>query len=266
MTTLDTSTDIVPSLAKPSSLGAQRSQTSFDQSAQIRPCSSRAWEESTFPPVLEGSQDDVFSTPTPDRPDISTTATATSTTDTAPSDPGSEDPPKLGPSSDAPLPQTPPANPDNLKKFLRPCFLSPPYPRRPTRPLFPSSSDEEDNTAPRPRRRRSSGSDYSREHRADLSDPRLYPKRRLQNRLLAILGRSSVLSVLTMVACISLLSTCPSATVDRFALCNSYGTVENRYHLTAYDCSDPTKVQAYSSVPAKPCNVWITPVQRERPT
>ena len=69
-----------------------------------------------------------------------------------------------------------------------------------------------------------------------------------------------------MVACLGLLSTCPSATADRFALHNSYCTVENRYHLTAYDCSDPTEVQAYSSVPAKPCNARTTPAQRERPT
>ncbi len=37
---------------------------------------------------------------------------------------------------------------------------------------------------------------------------------------------------------------------DRFTLRNGYGTVEARYHLTAYDCSDPSEVQAYSSIPA----------------
>ena len=69
-----------------------------------------------------------------------------------------------------------------------------------------------------------------------------------------------------MFAFISLLSTCPSVTADRFALRNTYGTVENRYHLTAYNCSDPTEVQAYSSVPARPCSIRTNPVQRERPT
>ena len=268
MTAPDVSTDTVPSPVKPDLLGAPRSQTSFDRSAQIRPCSSRAWEESTFPPVLEGSHDDVFSAPTPDHHDTSTTATAMSTTDTVPSDPGPGSPlrPKSGPPSDVPLPRTPLADPADLKKLARPRFLSPPYPRRPVRPRFPSSSDEEDNAASQPRRRRSSGSNYSREHRADPSDSHWYPKRQLWNRLLAILGWGSILSVLTMVAYISLLSTCPSATADRFALRNSYGTVENRYHLTAYDCSDPTEVQAYSSVPAKPCNIRTTPVQQERPT
>ena len=47
---------------------------------------------------------------------------------------------------------------------------------------------------------------------------------------------------------------------------NAYGTVEDRYQLTAYDCSDPTEVQAYSSVPERPCSVRATPVQRTRPT
>ena len=53
---------------------------------------------------------------------------------------------------------------------------------------------------------------------------------------------------------------------NRFALRNGYGTVEARYHLMAYDCSDPTKVQAYSSIPASPCPVRAIPVQHDRPT
>ena len=250
---------------EPRSFGAPRSQTSFDRSAQIRPCSSRAWEESTFPPVLEDSPGDVFSSPTPDRPGTSATTTAMSTADTVLSDAESQDPPQLkpGPSSDAPVPRTQPTNLDTTTKFARPRFLSPLYPRRPTRPRFPSSSDEEMDNAPQPRRRRSSGSEYSREHRADRTKPQLYPKRRLRNRLLTILGRGSILSLLTMVACLSLLSASLSTTADRFALRNSYVTVENRYHLTAYEFSDPTEVQTYSSVPAKPCNVRTTPVQQE---
>ena len=56
------------------------------------------------------------------------------------------------------------------------------------------------------------------------------------------------------------------ATANRFALKNGYGTVEARYHLTKYDCSDPSEVQAYSSVPASHCSTRATPVQKDRPT
>ena len=52
----------------------------------------------------------------------------------------------------------------------------------------------------------------------------------------------------------------PVTTADRFTLRNGYGTVEARYHLTAYDCSDPSEVQAYSSVPASHCSTRATPV------
>ena len=57
-----------------------------------------------------------------------------------------------------------------------------------------------------------------------------------------------------------------AVTANRFALRNGYGTVEARYHLMAYDCSDPAEVQAYSSIPASPCPVRATPVQQDRPT
>ena len=53
---------------------------------------------------------------------------------------------------------------------------------------------------------------------------------------------------------------------DRFTLRNGYGTVEARYHLTAYDCSDPSEVQAYSSIPASHCSTRATPVRKDRPT
>ena len=55
-------------------------------------------------------------------------------------------------------------------------------------------------------------------------------------------------------------------TANRFALKNGYGTVEARYHLTAYDCSDPSEVQAYSSVHASHCSTRATSVQKDRPT
>ena len=42
--------------------------------------------------------------------------------------------------------------------------------------------------------------------------------------------------------------------------------IEARYHLTAYDCSDPAEVQAYSSVPVSHCSIRATPVQKDRPT
>ena len=42
--------------------------------------------------------------------------------------------------------------------------------------------------------------------------------------------------------------------------------MEARYHLMAYDCSDPTEVQAYSSIPTSQCSVRATPVQKHRPT
>ena len=58
----------------------------------------------------------------------------------------------------------------------------------------------------------------------------------------------------------------PVVMADCFALRNGYGTVKARYHLTAYDCSDPTEVQAYSSIPASHCSVRATPVQKDRPT
>ena len=65
---------------------------------------------------------------------------------------------------------------------------------------------------------------------------------------------------------LGLLHPCPMVTVNRFALRNGYGTVEARYHLTVYDCSDPTEVQEYSSISASQCSVRATPVQKDRPT
>ena len=140
MTTPDVSTTPAPSSAVPKSLETPRSQTSFDQSAQVRPCSSRAWDENTFPPVLDTSQDDVFAPLPPVPRDTSTTATSLSTNDTAPSEPSYEDPQgqKRVPSSDTSYSQvhrTSTAGPSN-------------YPKRPTRPRLPSSSDEDDAPPP----------------------------------------------------------------------------------------------------------------------
>ena len=71
---------------------------------------------------------------------------------------------------------------------------------------------------------------------------------------------------LTLSSLVGFLHACPAVMANHFALRNRYGTVEARYHLTAYDCSDPTEIQAYSSLPASQCSVRATPVQRDRPT
>ena len=57
----------------------------------------------------------------------------------------------------------------------------------------------------------------------------------------------------------------PVATANRFALKSGYGMVEARYHFPAYDCSDPSEVQAYSSVPASHCSIRATHIQKDRP-
>ena len=64
----------------------------------------------------------------------------------------------------------------------------------------------------------------------------------------------------------SLIGLLSVVSADRFTLRNGYGTVEARYHLTAYDCSDPSEVQAYSSIPASHCSTRATPVKKDRPT
>ncbi len=56
--------------------------------------------------------------------------------------------------------------------------------------------------------------------------------------------RGQAFSLLAMINLVCVLSYRPSTTADRFALHNKYGVVGNRYHLTAYDCSDSTEVQA----------------------
>ena len=64
----------------------------------------------------------------------------------------------------------------------------------------------------------------------------------------------------------SLVGLLTAVSADRFTLRDGYGTVEARYHLTAYDCSDPSEVQAYSSIPASHCSTRATPVRKDRPT
>ena len=64
----------------------------------------------------------------------------------------------------------------------------------------------------------------------------------------------------TLVSLSGLLSV---AAADRFTHRNGYGIVEAGYHLTAYDCSDPSEVQAYSSIPASHCSTRATPVRKD---
>ena len=241
----------------------RRSQTSFDQSAQVRPCSSQAWEEGTLPIVPKASQDDIFNSLPPPRPGTSTTVTAPSTTATAPptTDTESSDAGHEGRQSQK---RAPPSSDTSYSRIHQADMAGPSnYPKLPNRPRDSSSSDDGDNLPPRPQQRPSSDTDYSREHRADPANRHRYPKRQLRNRLLAILGKGPILSLFEMVTLLGFLSSCPMTHTDCFALHNDYGIVENRYHLTAYDCSDPTEVQAYGSIPARQCSVQATPVQRE---
>ena len=93
-----------PTLNPSRTWSAPRTQHLFDQSAQVRPCSSQVLEakEVTLPPVLEELTDDVFArqpapwpnrtTSTPATAPSLTSATAPSTTDTTPeTDSGAED-------------------------------------------------------------------------------------------------------------------------------------------------------------------------------
>ena len=66
---------------------------------------------------------------------------------------------------------------------------------------------------------------------------------------------STTTNYLTVGLLFGLFSNRPAVVASHFALRNGYGTVEARYHLTAYDCSDPTEVQAYSSIPDSPLPV-----------
>ena len=61
---------------------------------------------------------------------------------------------------------------------------------------------------------------------------------------LGVATASSAGLVHQIVALGSLTGSLSVAATDHFTLRNGYGTVEARYHLTAYDCSDPSEVQA----------------------
>ena len=182
MLTQDASTAPVP-----------RSQTLFDKSAQVRPCSSQVWEESQLPVVSEASQDDIFAPLTPTPPRNSTTATAPSTTDTAPFQADLDD--LRGQKGDLPASDT------SYSRTHRTTTTSPSnYPKRPNRPVDPPCDDtptpprtsttgtalSTTDTAPsdadpsnyqgQKRAPSSSGTSYSRIHRAITTGPSNYPK------------------------------------------------------------------------------------------
>ena len=145
----------------------------------MHPCSSQVIEESVLPPVCEKLQDDVF-TPSPSaQPGRASLTTVTAplatdttlwTTDTAldtnsrPNDPqGQKRAVSLSSTSYSQEHRAVVPGPSN-------------YHKPPNRP-FTMTSSEEDELPPRPRRHRSSDTDYLREHRATAADRHRYPKR-----------------------------------------------------------------------------------------
>ena len=277
------------------------SQTHFDRSVAVRLHSSQAGDERTLPPVSEMSHEEAPSPSLPTSDPSSATpavspslppshrsssaATAGSTSlsprSSSAATTGSASLPAPASTRDTTLSDYGPEEQRGVKRApsagsvysqLRRTYPAGPtnYPKRPGRPYFDFDSDSEDDAPPPPERRpgrsRSPDSDYSREHRASSPDRHRYPKRHLRNRIAAILGRGHIFSLLTLFMLFALFSRCPSAAADRMMSRNSYGLVEERYHLTAYDCSDPSGVQAYSSIPARPCSVRTTPVHQARPS
>ena len=251
---------------------APKSQESFDHSVKILPCSSFAVEEAQLPAVPEMTQDNVFE---PDFTSWRNSSTATVYSATAPTD-SSSDTMNLSPDTDSPVAARPIDHPQRQKHSPSSSDTAyshqhrvkvrgdSNYPNRPLRSLFPSDSEDDPHPLPRARRPASSDTDYSQEHRAAPVDSQRYPKGRLRGRLLAILRAGQALPLLTLYCLICLFSGCPLTDADPFR--NAYGTVEDRYQLTAYDCSDPMEVQAYSSVPERPCSIGATPVHKTRPT
>ena len=166
---------------------APRRQQSFDQSAQVRPCSSQVLEakEVALPPVLEELTDDVFATqPSPvpqpsSRPSrtmsISTTtpswtsATAPPTTDTTPeTDSGAEDhqgmkrPVSTSNTSYSQAHRTLVRGPSN-------------YPKQPSRPHPLAVGPTEDSRGQK-RADASPDTSYSQEQRTTNAGPSNYPK------------------------------------------------------------------------------------------
>ena len=180
---------------------APRTQKSFDQSAQVRPCSSQVLEneEISLPPVQEELVDDVFApspavsaqAAIPPSRSSSTSAIASSSASApAPSEPGLTTGTDSAAEAQPGVRQSTRSNPGCKRKDAssdtsysqghRTASAAPSnYPKRPNRQHFVDSSEEEE-VMPRRCRLRSSDSEYSLEHRVAVEDRHRYPKRHLK--------------------------------------------------------------------------------------
>ena len=205
----DSTTMTDPAAATPTSPGPNQSgawpapgtQKSFDQSAQVRPCSSQVLEneEVHLPPAQEELVDDVFaSSPAasaraaiPPSRSSSTSAKAPSSV-SAPvhSEPGlttgtdseaGEQFRVRKPTGGKPGLKRKDASSDTSYSQGHRTAITVPsnYPKRPNRPHFVDSSEEEE-IMPRRCRHRSSDSEYSLKHRVAVEDRHRYPKRHLK--------------------------------------------------------------------------------------
>ena len=201
MTDPGVSTPSSPGQDRPGTWPAPRTQKSFDQSAQVHPCSSQILddEEVTLPQVQEELVNDVFapsppaasrSAPLPSGSSSTTTAAPSSTSANAPSDPGTttgadsgteeQQGIKLPAGSTRGHKRKDASSDTSYSQEHRTASAAPSnYPKRPNRPHFVDSSEEEE-VMPRRCRPRSSDSEYSLEHRVAVEDRHRYPKRHLQ--------------------------------------------------------------------------------------
>ena len=180
---------------------APKTQKSFDQSAQVRPCSSQVLEsgEISLPPVQEELVDDVFvsspaasaqATIPPSRSSSTSARAPSSVSAPVPSEPGlttgtdSEEEAQTGVRQPARSNQgrkrKDASSDTSYSQGHRTASAAPSnYPKRPNRQHFVDSSEEEE-VMPRRRRPRSSDSEYSLEHRVAVEDRHRYPKRHLK--------------------------------------------------------------------------------------
>ena len=205
----DSTTMTDPGASTPSSPGQERSgtwpapktQKSFDKSAQVRSCSIQVLdtEEITLPLVREELVDDVFApaspttsrpAPRPSRPSSSTATAPSSTTATAPSESGTATGADSGAEEQRGMDlltrsqrgqkRGDASSDTSYSKEHRTASAAPSnYPKRPHRPNFVDSSEEEE-VMPRRVQPRSSDSEYSLEHRVAVEDRHRYPKRHLR--------------------------------------------------------------------------------------
>ena len=205
----DSTTMTDPAISTPSSPGqdlsgawpAPRTQKSFDQSAQVRPCSSQVLEneEITLPPVQEELFDDVFVSShaatarpamLPSGPSSTSAGAPSSISANVPSEPGLTTGTDSGAEERSGVQQPVGSNRGRKRKDassdtsysqVHRTANAPPsnYPKRPNRPHFVDSSEEEE-IMPRRCRQRSSDSEYSLKHWVAVEDRHRYPKRHLK--------------------------------------------------------------------------------------